>query len=202
MSKIILGIFARRENADVAVNQLKGADFTSSDMSIMVKDRVEVKGTTTHIGTKVAEGTATGAAAGAIIGGAAGLLAGMGAIAVPGIGAFLVSGPVATVLGITGATAATATGAATGALAGGIIGALTGLGVPKEKAEIYERKLKEGAILLAVGADENREKEAIHLLENNGATDVVEVGGGISSFNELKEDRRETEDHRSMSIGY
>ena len=60
-------------------------------------------------------------------------------LAVPGLG-LLIAGPLA------GALA----GAATGAAAGGLVGMLVGAGIPEERARLYEKDLKEGAIFLGV----------------------------------------------------
>jgi hypothetical protein len=186
----ILGFIKSHDQADNAIDVLKSAGFNANDISIMVKESPEFKTVTAHVGEKVVGGTTAGIAGGAVIGGIAGLLTGIGAIAIPGIGGFLIGGPIAAALGLTGAAATTATGAATGALAGGLIGALTSLGIPREKVEVYERKLKEGAILIAVSPTDEREDEAKKILERNGATDIVEV-----AENRFFEPKSKEEDH-------
>lgn len=102
----------------------------------------------------------------------AGLLVGIGAIAVPGIGALFIGGPLAAALGLSGAAATTVSGAATGALAGGLIGALLGLGVPEEDARIYEERIKEGGILIAIPSRTGDEARAMDILEDTGADQV------------------------------
>lgn len=73
---------------------------------------------------------------------------------------FLVSLALYRALGF-GAAATAVSGAATGALAGGLIGALTNLGVPEEDVRVYESRLREGAVLLAVPAVAGRDPSEI-----------------------------------------
>lgn len=63
---------------------------------------------------------------------------------------------------VAGTLAATLTGLGTGVVAGGIVGALVGAGISPDDAEIYERELQEGAILLTVRPRDKDEREKIH----------------------------------------
>jgi uncharacterized membrane protein len=172
MASVVLGVFDSREHADMAVDDLKEANFNAKDISIVAKDTVvSAEGD----GSNVAEGAVSGATTGAVVGGLAGLLIGVGAIAIPGIGGILIGGPLAAAIGLTGAAATTVSGAATGAVAGGLLGALMGLGIPEEDAKVYESRIREGGILIAVPADANSQGEAIRVLEGHGATQVRTV---------------------------
>ncbi len=175
MPNMTLGIFANRASAENALNDLEAMGYSAKDVSILVKDQAVAKDIGESRGTKVAEGAVSGATTGGVIGGIAGLLIGVGAIVVPGIGGLLIGGPLAVALGLTGATATTVSGAVTGGLAGGLIGALMGLGVPKETAEVYERQIREGAILLAVPNNQGDPREIREALTTNGATQVNSV---------------------------
>lgn len=145
----IIGVFTERIDADSAINELERAGYDAKDMSIVMKDTGEpdLRGSK---GGSAATGAVSGATTGGIVGGLAGLLIGVGALAIPGVGAFLIGGPIAAVLGLTGAAAATVSGVATGIVAGGILGTLVGLGIPEEDARVYEQRVREGAVLLAV----------------------------------------------------
>lgn len=147
MSHTIFGVFADRDSAEGAVNKLKANGYDPKDISIVIKDREERRTVADDTGADVVEGAATGATSGAVLGGLAGLLA---SIALPGLGAFFIGGPIAAALGLTGAAATVASGATTGAVAGGILGALTGFGLSEEDAKIYEQRINEGGILVAV----------------------------------------------------
>lgn len=170
MNALVLGVFSNHTDADSAIEDLRLAGFDTKEISLIVKDTTEngmrAKGAT------ITAGTTQGVVTGGVIGGIAGLLIGMGAIALPGIGAILIGGPLAATLGLTGAAATTVSGAVTGALAGGIVGALTGLGLPEEEARLYEDRIKEGAVLIAVPSKEDRGEEIRGVLEQNDADQI------------------------------
>lgn len=170
----VLAVFDEHDEANAAIDRLKELGFKHEDMSIIVKDNI----ITEQVGTKggaAASGAMTGAATGGVIGGLAGLLIGIGAIVVPGIGGLLVGGPIAAALGLTGAAAATVTGATTGLLAGGLVGTLAGLGLPEDIAQSYETRIREGAILLAVPVNDNRDERLVEEVFARYNADQVRV---------------------------
>jgi len=150
----VIGVFEDRFDAEAAIDELKDMGFNPKDVSVVVKggsgENISGGNISGTKGGSVAEGAVSGAATGGVLGGLAGLLIGLGALAIPGVGAFLVGGPIAIALGLTGAAATTISGATTGALAGGLVGGLIGLGVPEDQARVYEQRVREGAVLLAV----------------------------------------------------
>lgn len=170
MAGVVLGVFSKRAAADSAVDDLQSAGFNPKDISIIMKDEV-ISGTgeAQGRGENVVEGAMSGATTGGVVGGIAGLLIGVGALAIPGIGGLLIGGPIVAALGLSGAAATTVSGAVTGALAGGLMGALVGLGVPEEEAKVYEQRVKEGAVLLAVPTATNNEVDVRAILEKHGA---------------------------------
>lgn len=192
--RTVLGIFDDKGHAENAINDLKTNGYNPKDISVIMKNRDEAERIHHDTGSNVGKGAVSGATAGGVIGGIAGLLIGIGAITIPGIGGLLIGGPIASALGITGATATTAEGILTGALAGGLLGALVGLGIPKEQAEVYARKVQEGAILLAVPVRNNDEMEAMRFLEDNNAVDV-------KAFTLRNEYRSEVDSRRAHHTG-
>src|SRR3990172_3139866 len=173
----IIGIFDNRFDAESAVADLENKGYSTDEMSIILKDGHTIETREGSKGGAAAEGAVSGATTGGAIGGLAGLLIGIGAITIPGIGALLIGGPLAAALGLTGAAAATLSGVATGALAGGLIGGLIALGFPEEAAEVYERRIREGAVLLAVPAsDASDEDEVRNVFESYNADEVRTVG--------------------------
>ncbi len=181
VQKTVIGIFSSEEDAQTAVEDLETAGYETKDISIMMKNRTSAERFANDTGTNVANSAVSGAVTGGVIGGIAGLLIGIGAIAVPGIGALLIGGPIATALGVTGAAATTVSGATTGILAGGLIGALMGLGVPREDAAVYEERIKQGGILVAIPAQEGREEDVMAILEDNGADQIRAIEASIPS---------------------
>jgi hypothetical protein len=64
-------------------------------------------------------------------------------------------------------------GAGVGAAAGGLTGALIGLGIPEYEAKLYEGKIKEGNILIAVHSENSDETtRAKDIFERAGAHDI------------------------------
>lgn len=175
MQKTTLGIFTDRADAEAAIDELDENGFNPKDMSIIMKDTDAAQEIGTSTGANVTSGAVTGATTGGVIGGLAGLLVGIGAITIPGLGALFIAGPLATALGLTGAAATTVSGAATGALAGGLIGALMGLGIPEDEARVYEDRIREGAILLAVPSSAAHQDVVYEILTEHGADQIRTV---------------------------
>jgi hypothetical protein len=186
MTKTVLGIFAEQEDAEDAISRLKDSGYDPKDISIVMRDNRMSEDISDNTGTNVVGGALSGATTGALLGSLAGLLA---SFAIPGLGAFFIGGPIATALGLTGAAATTASGAATGALAGGLIGALTGFGLSEEEARIYEERLREGGILVAVPARVDEEAGVEEIFADSNADDIKTV---------TAEDDRDVYDERPM----
>lgn len=175
MAEMVLGVFAERANAEAAINDLESKGYNPKDISIIMRDTHEAVDIAGSTGASVAEGAGVGATTGGVIGGVTGLLVGIGAITIPGIGALLIGGPIAAALGLGGALATTVSGAVTGALAGGLVGALVSLGIPEDEAKVYEERIKEGAILLAVPVKIEHSEEARMILDAHQATQVRSI---------------------------
>jgi hypothetical protein len=68
-------------------------------------------------------------------------------------------------------------GLGVGGAVGGLIGALVGMGIPEYEAKRYERRIKEGGVLLSVHCDTSDElTRARDLLEETGAEDISSTG--------------------------
>jgi hypothetical protein len=169
MSGVTLGLFDDRMEAEAAITELSESGYNAQDISIIMRDAGEAQTMANDTGASVTQGAVSGATSGAMLGGLAGLLIGVGAIAIPGIGGLLIGGPIAAALGLSGAAATTVSGAVTGGVAGGLLGALMGLGVPESDAKVYEERIREGAILLAVPTRNEGDTEARGILETHGA---------------------------------
>ena len=167
MDKTIIGIFEPTTNTEHLINDLQAEGYDPRDVSIVMRDRADV--VDMHESKGLVGETAGGMATGAIVGGIMGLLA---AIAIPGVGGLLVGGPLAAALGLTGVAATAASGAVTGAIAGGLIGVLMGLGLPREEAERYQERIKEGAILIAVPAADSGAREVETLFHDYHAVET------------------------------
>jgi hypothetical protein len=174
-SRIVIGLFTERSEAEAAIRDLKGAGFTNeqigaatqdstrgsadgalpADQSARAEDREEELG---EIVEDTAKGMAQGAAAGALGGGVVGGLLGLiGSLLIPGAGPVLVGGVLASAL----------MGAGLGAATGGLIGALIGMGVPERDARYFDQGLREGGTLVTVNAGDGT-PEALAILQRHG----------------------------------
>jgi len=158
VNKKIVGIFDTEHEATRAIEGLQNKGFTNQEISVITRDRDEMRSISDETGTMAPEGVATGAATGGVIGGVTGLLAGIGALAIPGIGPILAAGPIV----------ATLTGAAVGAGAGGLVGGLIGLGIPEDEAKEYEGYVDSGKILVLVD-DNGRGNDVYDIFRTNSS---------------------------------
>ena len=154
------GIFANIENAEAAVDGLTIAGFSNQDVSVLLSDKDEAKESVTQNNTMASKG----ATAGGVVGGALGLLAGMGALAIPDVGPLIVAGPIMASLAVLGV----------GGAVGGFVGALVGMGIPEFEAKLYDGRLKDGGVLLAIHCETSEEiAKAREALKAVGAEDVA-----------------------------
>lgn len=151
MSKVVLGVFQDRDQAEDALSDLKEQGF-DRDVSLIARDAERDQGGME--GQDLTEGTFTGGA----LGGITGLLAGVGALLIPGIGPIIAAGPIAATL--------------TGVVAGGIAGGLVDYGIPEERGEYYEEQVRQGAILISMKSSDEKVDAAAAILRDHGATDV------------------------------
>jgi hypothetical protein len=149
-SVMIAGSFTDRDSAESAYESLIARGYTDKEIHVIMSDETRKglydKSGKTDKNIEITQGhkTLKGGAVGGMVGGAVGatllaLIAAGTSIALPGIG-LLIAGPLA------GALA----GGATGATAGGMVGLLVGAGIQEERARLYEKDLKGGAVILGV----------------------------------------------------
>ena len=161
--KRAVGVFEKREDVEDALRALKDNGFDMNNVSLLARDLKGVEGAeevTGKQGNEAAEGAGVGATTGTVLGGIGGFLVGAGVLAIPGVGPVLAAG-----VGIS-EIAATLAGAGIGAAAGGIVGALVGLGIPEEKAKVYQDRIKAGDYLLMVTGTEDKVESAASILRD------------------------------------
>ncbi|HEY9669594.1 MAG TPA: general stress protein [Coleofasciculaceae cyanobacterium] len=153
--KRAVGVFATRQEAEYALQELKNADFPMSNVSAIARDTTqhdEIAGVDVKDYSKysTSEGAAKGAVLGGVTGGLVGLIGALSAFSVPGVGAILVGGAIASALGDA------LIGGVVGAATGSLVGALTHLGIPEEQAKDYNERLQQGDYVVIVeGTDED-----------------------------------------------
>jgi len=98
-----------------------------------------------------------------------GLQTGVGVLFIPFVGPIVAAGPISALL----------LGAASGAIAGsagaGLVSVLTTLGMPEEKAAIYQTRLQAGEFLLLTEVPSDRAGEFQLLLESAGAEELSTI---------------------------
>ncbi|HEX3276530.1 MAG TPA: general stress protein [Gemmatimonadales bacterium] len=151
--RTVVGLFARRADAESAIRDLKAAGFDDRQIGVALQDQDEQRDLLESAGGKEAEGAAKGAIGGGIVGGLIGLL---GSLLIPGVGPIVVGGVLASML----------TGAGVGAATGGIIGALIGMGVPEGDARHFDQGIRSGHTLVTVDAG-SRTAEALAILNRH-----------------------------------
>lgn len=158
--KRAVGVFKRQEDVEHVIRSLKDADYTMNRVSVLARNVNDIEGggefAEKH-GNEAPEGAGIGAITGTVLGGVTGFLIGVSVLAIPGVGPVLAAGAEISAL------ASTLAGAGAGALTGGIVGALVGLGIPEERARVYENRIKAGDYLVLVSGtdDELRRVESI-----------------------------------------
>ncbi len=162
-----IGVFPHRRDAEAAIQDLKNAGFDMNQISLVGKhtDGASLGSGNVADQTKTDEGAKAGAATGGALGGFGGLLVGLGALAIPGIGPVLAGGALATAL------ATTAAGGAIGAAAGGLTGALVGLGIPDDRAHVYNDRVNRGDYLVMVDGTQEEILRAEPILSRRGIQD-------------------------------
>ncbi len=156
---LVIGAFRTSGHARAALESLREAGFSSSDVGVLSHDKegdADIKSLKEMSGNKAGAGAAAGAAVGA--GGGALWALGIAAGILPAIGPVIAGGILAAV----------AASAATGAAAGGVVGALTGLGVSDEDAAYYDEEFRKGRTVVIVKAG-NRTDEAFEIMRRHEA---------------------------------
>ena len=160
----VFGIYKTRMGVENAVEALKIAGYSNTDISVLFPHNEGSKDFATEKHTKAPEGAATGAGTGLVVGGALGWIVGIGALAIPGFGPFIAAGPIMAALA----------GAGVGGAVGGITGALVGMGIPEYEAKRYEGRIHKGGILLSVHTStSDSTKRAKEILTHTGAEDIA-----------------------------
>lgn len=163
--KRAVGTFPTRQDAEVALTQLRDAGFNMDKISAIAKNPqggdigdVEVKSSA----ERAHDGAETGAVMGATTGGVLGIIGSLSVLAIPGVG---VATEVAVLLGNA------LLGSGVGAAGGSLIGALVGWGIPEEQATYYNELLSQGSYVVLVEGTEAEINGAEAILINRQIND-------------------------------
>ncbi|WP_066383966.1 MULTISPECIES: signal transduction histidine kinase LytS [unclassified Anabaena] len=143
--KRAVGVFSRHQDFEKALHELKNIGFPMDRVSVIARDEDgKFVSPELQMQEQVDEGVRMGVISGGVLGGLGGLLIGLGTIAIPGIGPVILAGATAT------AIATTLAGASIGAVTGGLLGGLISLGIPEERARVYEGRVRQGHYLMMI----------------------------------------------------
>ena len=162
-----IGTFPTRIAAEQALHELRDSGFPMDRVSVVAQhadrnDTMAGADVSDRADNKADDGAKVGALSGGALGGLTGLLVGIGALAIPGIGPIMLAGAAATAL------ATTAAGTAIGAAAGTLLGGFIGLGIPEERARVYNDRVSRGAYLVMVDGTETEIAHAEAILNHRG----------------------------------
>ncbi len=149
----VTGTFRDRESAERAYGSLTGRGYSQDDVNLLMSDETRTKyfadDAKTDLGSKAMEGAGVGGAIGVTLGAVVAAIAAVGtSIAIPGLG-LVIAGPIAAALA----------GAGAGGAAGGIIGALVGVGIPEDRAKLYDEDIRKGGIVMGVNPRNDEDAE-------------------------------------------
>lgn len=167
-----VGIFADYRTAEKALIELKGIGYGMDHVSIIGQDSehlnqsgqtgdVQVQDIQADEGNRADDGAKTGAVSGGAVGGLTGLLVGLGTLAIPGVGPIMLAGAAAT------AIASTVAGGAIGAATGSLVGGLVGLGIPEDRANVYNEHLSHGKYLVIIDGTDSDIDRATPILKHH-----------------------------------
>lgn len=166
--RTVSAIFKEREQVDQVVRRLLDRGISRDDISVIGKNF--------HSETKIAGfitkrdvilgGLRQGAIFGSLFGSALALLSGVGVLFVPFIGTVVAAGPLGAVL--LGATS----GAIAGSAGAGLVSAFVALGMPEEKAAVYQTRIEAGDFMIAAEVSADKSGEIQLLLESAGGEEI------------------------------
>ncbi|WP_445173132.1 ChaB family protein [Microcoleus sp.] len=166
--RTVSAVFKEEEQLDGVIRRLLDRGVSRNHISVMGKNfqsKTRIAGFITKKNV-ILGGLRSGAIFGSLFGSFLGLLTGVGVLFIPFVGAVVSAGPLGAVL----------LGAASGAIAGsagaGLVSALVALGMPEDKATIYQTRVEAGEFLVMAEVAADRSGEFQLLLESEGGQEV------------------------------
>lgn len=166
--RTVSAVFEDQQKVDDVTRRLLDRGVPSDYISVMgrnFKSETRIAG---FISKKdvILGGLRTGAVFGSLFGSILSLLTGVGMLFIPFVGPVVAAGPIGAVL----------LGAASGAIAGsagaGLVSVLTALGMPEDKATVYQTRLQAGEFIVMAEVPADRTGEYQLLLESAGGEEI------------------------------
>ena len=166
--RTISAVFKQQEQINDVVKRLLDRGIPQDHISVMGKNFQSSTRVAGFISKKdvILGGLRTGAIFGSLFGSFLSLLTGVGVLFIPFLGTVVAAGPLGAVL----------LGAASGAIAGasgaGLVSALVALGMPEDKATVYQTRLEAGEFLVMAEVPADKSGEIQLLLQSAGGEEV------------------------------
>jgi cation transport regulator ChaB len=166
--KTISTVFKDEAQIDQAVRRLIDRGVSSDHISVMGRNFQSQTRIAGFISKRdvILGGLRTGAIFGSLFGSFLSLLTGVGVLFIPFVGPVVAAGPLGAVL----------LGAASGALAGsagaGLVSVLTAIGMPEDKAAVYQTRMEAGDFVVMAEVPSDRAGEFQLLLESAGGEEI------------------------------
>ncbi|MFB2967719.1 ChaB family protein [Aerosakkonema sp. BLCC-F183] len=166
--RTISAVFKQEEQINDVVRRLLDRGVSRDHISVMGKNFKSTTRIAGFISKKdvILGGLRTGGIFGSLFGSVLALLTGIGALWIPFVGWVVAAGPLGAVL----------LGAAGGAIAGasgaGLVSALVALGMPEDKATVYQTRLEAGEFLVMAEVPANKSGEIQLLMQSAGGEEV------------------------------
>lgn len=166
--RTITAIFTTEERVKTAIHRLMDRGVDREHLSVMGRNfqsETRISGFITKKDV-ILGGLRTGAVFGSLFGSILSLFTGIGVLFIPFVGSVVAAGPISSIL----------LGAATGAIAGGagagLVSFLTTLGMPKDKATLYQTRLQAGEYVLMAEVPAAKSGEYQLLIEQVGGDEI------------------------------
>jgi cation transport regulator ChaB len=170
--RTISAIFKEQNHVDNIIRRLLDKGVPKDHISVMGRNfesQTRISGFITKKDV-ILGGLRTGAIFGSLFGSFLSLLTGVGVLFIPFVGPIVAAGPIGAVL----------LGAASGAIAGsagaGLVSVFTALGMPEEKAAVYQTRLQAGEFLVMAEVPSDRSGEFKLMFESNGGEEIEVMG--------------------------
>ncbi|OKH19679.1 hypothetical protein NIES593_20650 [Hydrococcus rivularis NIES-593] len=174
--RTITAVFKQESQINDVIKRLLDRGVSRDHISVMGRNFQSQTRITGFITKKdvILGGLKNGAIFGSLFGSFLSLLTGVGVLFIPFVGSVVAAGPISAIL----------LGAASGAIAGsagaGLASALATLGMPQDKAAIYETRLKAGDFIVMVEVPADKSGEFQLLLESAGAEEIHTTNAPLS----------------------
>lgn len=171
--RTITAVFKEESQIDGVIRRLLDRGVSRDHVSVMGRNfqsQTRIAGFITKKDV-ILNGLKNGAIFGSLFGSILSLFTGVGVLFIPFIGSVVAAGPISSIL----------LGAATGAIAGsagaGLASALATLGMPEDKATVYQTRLQAGDFLLMVEVPADKSGEFQLLIESAGGEEIHTTEG-------------------------